>query len=733
MSFVPRNESILSTSSFNSDFLSPSPQTTNNEGRNWYYQHVVHTDRWWRVSRAVQAIAWTVFTFGIALFFESVRTLWFQAWTGKERIKVYEDDSEIDLASYLSYPMLPPTLPLDLSDAFNPTPPPSQSTGIVPLPILPTSPSLPPSDEPPSSSDTSPPVPMRPPYPAGTFPDLSALALKTLLQNPPSSQACSIPALESHKFLEIALKEKLIAEDTPLALFQQAEELDLGLFQFPIPKAFLDKILAHLPNLKSITLPCPPMLSRFSTTSELPVEQLGSPLNLFDAFRYLLAYHPDRLNLKTDKIEDSIQLLGRLNKEESFNFFHVLLRQFDKETIKNWLNEGISYAHKFETGSRQAFDNLLSIFNNMDQAQLLAYSSVLVDYPEDYLRMRNDFFSSLSLERFEKLVDDSNTSDLLSLLIKGLRYSEEKARQARTLLIVSKLLALNPTDGMLFFQLFESYNSRSILLNSLKDRPDQWKLLSEQIRSIADEDKRFSCLLSLLRSVSNLPAEDRLPYISLTCGSSHDLDLVTAKLSKERGKFEQVLVDLTVYQTLQVLNHSNLNEKKSNLLRVLGNFYIHDAGEQEAYASHPALVCDKEHIPLLLSCFALNGRSQVLGEGWMRKILASDDIDYIRANFASFWPLERSFHTYLPGCLAAILSAIDSKEKLQAALETLPESLDMNLRKEYLQALLKEVYYFDFGIPRTYKVTVSAREISEVLLNQTGANKDALHQLGLLF
>lgn len=98
----------------------------------------------------------------------------------------------------------------------------------------------------------------------------------------------------------------------------------------------------------------------------------------------------------------------------------------------------------------------------------------------------------------------------------------------------------------------------------------------------------------------------------------------------------------------------------------------------------------------------------------MKICLQQCNLDDIRNVFRFFWKNLEEFSIYEPGPLPPLLDAIDTVEKLEVVLDTMPQSLPPEKKQAYLKMLSKGHLYNQFGYHQTFNIKLDPESITEV-------------------
>lgn len=281
-------------------------------------------------------------------------------------------------------------------------------------------------------------------------------------------------------------------------------------------------------------------------------------------------------------------------------------------------------------------------------------------------------------------------------------------------IIIKKLLPLCGEEGEFFYNTSKEAFRCQFLFN-LSLFPSKWRALVQYIHHrYPEENERFSEIQRVLdySRYSTQLTKYRFARLGLTFTDEKEVKAFSKwlvdKFNTNGGNSSEDIyrlrVDLCVLQTLRTLQNPAMEEKeKANRLAILLGrlssetdqerlFYVQTLADLCKYSVRTDSETDStiiklaqqchlsEQIPFLMKFFAIKAVDKNLGIEWMRAILVRGNRDQIKLSFQAFWKREKHF---LNG-LEALLDSLDTREKVQIALETLDENKPKNINHEEL-------------------------------------------------
>ena len=159
--------------------------------------------------------------------------------------------------------------------------------------------------------------------------------------------------------------------------------------------------------------------------------------------------------------------------------------------------------------------------------------------------------------------------------------------------------------------------------------------------------------------------------------------------------------------------------------------YLKPEFYSEALSELPA-ICEVNDLPILMESFS-KIRDPQLVQAFMEAVLAIGTPDAIQTAFSSFWKYEWLFQINSESCFTNLLPLVDTKEKLEKALDALPQDLSLAKRKDIIKTFHDGFHHADEdGNVEDRDIGVNPKDRYLVMTQLQNENLEAAVELGLV-
>lgn len=631
----------------------------------------------WRAQRFFKALALTILSLGIALAFSSVRQLWLEVFSGKEIINIKN-------------------LPPQGSEQEKAQKNLAQDSQIIESQTVKTK-------------------------------QVADQSLDVFSQNQEKNQ--QIETQKEDKILDLMkqssqphheksnalFKEKISKpsfEIKDFSAFKNLTEIDLSFAHFPLSKNLIEHILSHIQNnqetihtIKFGKIVAPPENSSpfdFQTLSSVLPNSDKNTLNQLEILKIFLQNEKVKEKIQISLNDLYEQILSDLNETESLALWKILSLNEQKSFLEsNYVFFSSLYYQYSLKPSTSNFVNLKSnlknILNSMDTKDILYCIPKILE--DEYAASVNDdtsyffgFFTedkakeviltaSEQFDKFDQLYSEISSHFELDWI--GTAVNENKFNE-KTLLTFCK-------------------RTPNILLKNISD--EGLDHLVDIIDKLKDEDQKVTYLYSLLNNDSHKYSNQKFykifkyfdhetkiavfekyklegyDYDSHNFGPNFLLAQLGEILSAKGGTDPKEINEMLV----KALNKSYQKEEDLDLFGKMIDLWLNYRKEslsQENY-SYPEF----SHLFDIFSAFA---QSEILDKDafaatFLQMAIVSTPLEIcIEEAFHAFWCVKALFgNSYFSNILPYILS----EYKLKIALDTLPENLEEDKKKQFMTEL----------------------------------------------
>lgn len=667
-----------------------------------------------RIMRLIQALALTILTGGIALFFPFVRGLWSEALTGKKIVELDPNSSNHLGKEKALYPENSNDIKKlskkvdELQENIHELHKKNQPKIITQEPSI----------------------------------DVNSQKIKHLM-NPVNLKIAledpkQIPFPKEHvnKLFEIALGEEWLSPKHLFA-FTDLTEIDLTIAHYPINQELIETILTKCKHIKTIKV----------SAETKPKELYGSQsylkskaLNQFQVFCLLL---------NKSKFQDAIQIPEKglfksifleLNEQETAALAHILQKQPNQLLpILQFLYQ-VYHHHELDylSSHYKAKYCFNQIFNSMKLEEVILFISQLIKAkgesyePSNFLKI----FPAVLLEKI-LLASSQQVLDNFDLLFKSSidSLSFHASKELRKSLVKNC-----GKNQKILFALCSDEKSVDMVLENLSH--DQLLFLIQEINHCAQEkSEKKNCGLgteTLVRlidcSIKLLPQphfyhlvgglskkiqEEIFDFIEDENGKSYDGPL--------KIKLKAHLVFCSVLENVKAKNKEEVIKNLKKLSPAKQNSYS-NTFTGDAHEIFGRLIAEKseiEDLSFLFLCFVdyskESDRIQELMISFMKGILKKKDKKTIMKAFQEFWIAKHHFDIQSPYCLPQFLNYIEKIEVFEDVVNSVPEDLDDLVLKEIMTQLLMgfsgDKKYYSSSLPYPDKVKTLKNWPNEKLKN----------------